>query len=177
MDGLTSEFYKSFSKELAPFLLNLFSQSIDLEKLPPTFTQGWITLIPKPKKDTSFLDNWRPICLLNIDYKILAFIFSVRIKKTLDLIIDDTQSGFMRNRHISNNISLVLDLIDYPHLYSDKSFIRDRAPMVQRTLLNLLRLLLGTEHQWYEDPIVSVLYIIRDRASMVRGPYCICVVY
>ncbi len=25
-------------------------------------------------------------------------------------------------------------------------FIRDRAPMVQRTLLNLLRLLLGTEH-------------------------------
>ncbi len=29
----------------------------------------------------------------------------------------------MRNRHISNNISLVLDFIDYPHLYSDKSFI------------------------------------------------------
>ncbi len=38
--------------------------------------------------------------------------------------------------------------------------IRDRAPMVQRTLLNLLRLLLGTEHRWCEDPIVSVLFII-----------------
>ncbi len=51
-------------------------------------------------------------------------------------------------------------------------FIRDRAPMVQRTLLNLLRLLLGTEHRWCEDPIVSVLFIIiRDRAPMVRGPY------
>ncbi len=49
-------------------------------------------------------------------------------------------------------------------------FIRDRAPMVQRTLLNLLRLLLGTEHRWCEDPIVSVLFI-RDRAPMVRGPY------
>ncbi len=52
--------------------------------------------------------------------------------------------------------------------------IRDRAPMVQRTLLNLLRLLLlllGTEHRWCEDPIVSVLFIIRDRAPMVRGPY------
>ncbi len=61
--------------------------------------------------------------MLNIDYKILASIFSVRIKNTLDLIIDDTQSGFMRNRHISNNIRLVLDFIDYPHLYSDKSFI------------------------------------------------------
>ncbi len=54
--------------------------------------------------------------------------------------------------------------------------------MVQRTLFNLLRLLLlllGTEHRWCEDPIVSVLFIIiiRDRAPMVRGPYCICVVY
>ncbi len=50
--------------------------------------------------------------------------------------------------------------------------IRDRAPMVQRTLLNLLRLLLGTEHRWSEDPIESAPFIIiRDRAPMVRGPY------
>ncbi len=49
--------------------------------------------------------------------------------------------------------------------------------MVQRTLLNLLSLLLlGTEHRWCEDPIESALFI-RDRAPMVRGPYCICVVY
>ncbi len=54
VDGLTSEFYKSFSKELAPFLLKLFSQSIDLENLPPTLTQGLITLIPKPKKTLRF---------------------------------------------------------------------------------------------------------------------------
>ncbi len=38
-------------------------------------------------------------------------------------------------------------------------FIRDRAPMVQRTLLNLLRLL-GTEHRWCEDPIESAPFII-----------------
>ncbi len=54
------------------------------------------------------------------------------------------------------------------------AIFRDRAPMVQRTLLNLLRLLLlllGTEHRWCEDPIVSVLFIIiiiRDRAPMVQ---------
>ncbi len=39
------------------------------------------------------------------------------------------------------------------------AFIRDRAPMVQRTLLNLLRLL-GTEHRWCEDPIESAPFII-----------------
>ncbi len=46
--------------------------------------------------------------------------------------------------------------------------IRDRAPMVQRTLLNLLRLLVGTEHRWCEDPNESALFIIRDRAPMVQ---------
>ncbi len=52
------------------------------------------------------------------------------------------------------------------------ALVRDRAPMVQRTLLNLLRLLLllGTEHRWCEDPIESAPFI-RDRAPMVRGPY------
>jgi len=55
VDGLTSEFYKTFfyktfSEELAPFLLNLFLQCIDNGKLPPTLTQGLIILIPKPKK-------------------------------------------------------------------------------------------------------------------------------
>ncbi len=44
--------------------------------------------------------------------------------------------------------------------------------MVQRTLLNLLRLLLlGTEHRWCEDPIESapfIILIIRDRAPMVQ---------
>ncbi len=39
--------------------------------------------------------------------------------------------------------------------------------MVQRTLLNLLRLL-GTEHRWCEDPIESAPFIIRDRAPMVQ---------
>ncbi len=39
--------------------------------------------------------------------------------------------------------------------------------MVQRTLLNLLRLLLGTEHRWCEDPIESAPFI-RDRAPMVQ---------
>ncbi len=41
--------------------------------------------------------------------------------------------------------------------------------MVQRTLLNLLHLLLGTEHRWCEDPIVSVLFI-RAQARKVQGP-------
>ncbi len=122
-DGITSELYKTFSKQLAPFLLALFSECIHNVSLPPTLTQGLITLIPKPKKDLLLIDNWRPISLLNNDYKIFASIFAKRIKFVLDYIIDETQSGFLSNRHISNNVRLVLDLIDYADLCPDESFI------------------------------------------------------
>lgn len=122
-DGLSSEFYRTFSEALAPFLLHVFSESIAQGSLPPTLSQGLISLIPKPKKDVSSLENWRPICLLNIDYKILASILASRIKKSLPHIISETQSGFLSKRHIANNVRLVLDILDYQELISHNSFI------------------------------------------------------
>jgi len=77
--------------------------------------QGLITLIPKPNKDTFSLDNWRPLTLLNSDYKILAAVYARRLKPCLEEVISLTQSG----RHISNNICLVLDLLDYSELVND----------------------------------------------------------
>ncbi len=41
----------------------------------------------------------------------------------LNSIIDETQSGFLNNRHISNNIRLVLDILDYSNLISDDSVL------------------------------------------------------
>ena len=122
-DGLTSEFYQLFSKKIAPFLLEVFRQSVEKTFLPPTLCQGIITLIPKPNKDPLFIDNWRPITLLNNDYKIIALALAKRLKCVLNSIIDDTQSGFLPNRHISNNIRLILDLLDYSYLLSKESFI------------------------------------------------------
>lgn len=122
-DGLSGEFYKTFSTQLAPFLLSVYNESINKGTLPPTLTQGLTVLIPKPKKDLLLLDNWRPICLLNNDYKILANILANRIKGTLPSIIDEFQSGFMKKRHITNNIRLVYDLLDYSDLIHDNSFV------------------------------------------------------
>ncbi len=86
-------------------------------------TQGVINLIPKPQKDHSQLENWRPISLLNNDYKILAMIFAKKIKCVLNDIIDECQSGFMTDRLISNNIRLVLDILDYSDLIPDDSLL------------------------------------------------------
>lgn len=123
IDGLVSEFYKMFSAELAPFLFEVFLECITKEQLTTTMTQGLITLIPKPSKDITLIDNWRPISLLNNDYKIFALIFAKRLKMVLDSIIEETQSGFMTKRHITNNIRLVIDILDYAEMLDDNAFI------------------------------------------------------
>lgn len=96
----------------------MFLESIEKTTLPPSLCQGLITLIPKPNRDPLLLENWRPISLLNTSYKIIALVLAKRLKLILNNIIDECQSGFMHQRHISNNICLIFDLLDYPDLIS-----------------------------------------------------------
>lgn len=53
----------------------------------------------------------------------IALVLAKRLKCVLNSIIDETQSGFLPNRHISNNIRLILDALDYSYLLQKQSFI------------------------------------------------------
>ena len=61
--------------------------------LPASMTQGVITLLYKGKGARSSLDSYRPITLLNSDYKLLAKALAIRLGPALQHVIDPTQTA------------------------------------------------------------------------------------
>ena len=114
LDGLTTEFYKVFWGKLGNILVASFNTSFEKGSLSFSQKSAVITLIHKGKDLTKEdLSNWRPISLTNSDYKILAKTLALRLMGVLDKIIGQDQSAYVKFRSISNNLTIINDVIDY----------------------------------------------------------------
>ena len=77
----------------------------------------------KKRTDKRFIKNWRPISLLNFDYKIVTKALAARLKDILPKIISSEQSAYVKNRFIGENRRLISDIIEVSHLFNIEGYI------------------------------------------------------
>ena len=111
-DGLTSEFYQFFWENINILVYNSFLNAFEDETLSCEQRRGVLRLIPNKNQDLTLIKNWRPISLINTDYKLLTHVLSNRLQVVLPSIISKDQSGYITGRNISNNIRSIFDVID-----------------------------------------------------------------
>ena len=120
-DGLPIEFYLTFWNNIVNTLHELPTKSLSKGRLSTSQTRAIIRLIYK-KGDRQLLKNWRPISLLNTDYKILTTALSKRIQGSLPKIISNDQTAYIKERFIGENVQLTNDIIHY-HLVDMNTLI------------------------------------------------------
>ena len=108
-DRIPNAFYKNFADLLAPLLTLAYNQAHTGKGLPPQMIQGLITVLYK-KKDRNDPRNYRPITLLNGDYKILMRILAQRLNIAILQFVSECQNGFVPDGFIAE-CSMLLTLL------------------------------------------------------------------
>ena len=96
LDGLTSEFCKFFWIDIQKYAIKSLDFADENSLLSVSQQQGLITCLPKEGKPKHLLINWRPISLLNVDYKIGSPYIAQRLKTVLKKLISNRQTGFQK---------------------------------------------------------------------------------
>ena len=112
-DGFQVNFYVCFFTRIKDYLLQAYQFSIKCNRLYSSVREGIITLLPKSGRNLDFIKNWRPITLLNTDYKIFSKVIANRLKKHLAKLIHPDQTGFLKGHNISENLRRIFDIMEF----------------------------------------------------------------
>lgn len=96
LDVLTGEFYKKFQEQIAPVLQIIFAECLAKNRIPTTWLEARIVVIPKEGKELTIPQNYRPISLLNSDYKILMTVMATRLNQVIGFYVQRHQAEFIK---------------------------------------------------------------------------------
>lgn len=112
-DGYISELYNIFQKSLIPLLHRTFNWIMKGGAVPDSWREAIISVIAKEGKDVTNCSNYRPISVLNVDYRLFTEILARRIEKILPDVISLDQTGFIKHRQTQDNIRQTLHIIKH----------------------------------------------------------------
>ena len=113
-DRIPNKFYMTFAKIIAPLLEKVYEESRQRGFLPPSMRRGIISMMYK-KKHREDARNYRPITLLNCDYKIMMRILAERMNLAVVQFVSKDQNGFVPDGFIAENtmrLKLLQNLIE-----------------------------------------------------------------
>ena len=102
-----------FWKDISAILIRALNYAYETGQLSVTQRREIIKLIPKKDAEPFFIKNWRPLTLLNCDYKIATKSIANHLKPSLPILINYDQTGFIKGRFIGENIRLIDSVIFY----------------------------------------------------------------
>lgn len=92
-------------------------------EIPETWKEASISLIHKDGTEATEIKNYRPISLLNADYKIFTSILVSRLKKVLSQIIHHNQAGFLPKWQLRRNIRIIIDILELHEKHLEKELV------------------------------------------------------
>ena len=123
IDGITVEFYIKFWDKLKHLLHKVIISIQEEQQLSRSMKKGIISLFYKKKGDKTDIKNFRPISLLNVDYKIISKALANRLKLVMESIISPEQTCCVPGRDIADNIMSIRDVIDYIDFKKEEGFL------------------------------------------------------
>ncbi|MCP3926072.1 MAG: hypothetical protein GY714_26205, partial [Desulfobacterales bacterium] len=112
LDGIPVEFYKTFWNIIGEHFTRVANTCFELKQLSHSQRFSLISTLYK-KGDKCDLGNWRPISLLNVDYKIISKTLANRLRNVLSSIVSEDQTCSVPKRSILSNGHILRDLIYY----------------------------------------------------------------
>ncbi|MCP4651518.1 MAG: reverse transcriptase family protein, partial [PVC group bacterium] len=115
-DGLPIELYQCFADLLIPLLLKLYNECLKLGHMTYSMHSGLISLLYKGKGLKVERSNWRPLTMLNVDYKILAKVWMIRLKTFMPLLIHPDQTCAVPERDIRDGLLNLYNVVETTRL-------------------------------------------------------------
>jgi hypothetical protein len=121
-NGFMAIFFQKFWDTIQGELLSMFQDfwegHLDIKRL----NFGVITLVPKVK-EANCIKQYRPICLLNVDYKCFTKVLTNRLVSVAQRVVGKNQTDFIKGRNILEGVVVLHEVIHELHSSKQKGLI------------------------------------------------------